>query len=81
MRIDSVSRVPAMSLSGADEAPEFASRITYEAREDLAKDGSQPAATCNFYGRQRRWRRRTSHLLYVPRLRGTMKRNLLQLTT
>lgn len=29
-----------MSLSGADETPEFASRITYEAREDLAKDGA-----------------------------------------
>lgn len=29
-----------MSLSGADETPEFASRITYEAREDLAKDGT-----------------------------------------
>jgi len=27
-----------MSLSGADETPEFASRITYEARENLAKD-------------------------------------------
>lgn len=27
-----------MSLSGADETPEFASRITYEAREALAKD-------------------------------------------
>lgn len=29
-----------MSLSGADETPEFAPRITYEAREDLAKDGA-----------------------------------------
>jgi len=27
-----------MSLSGADETREFASRITYEAREDLAKE-------------------------------------------
>lgn len=27
-----------MSLSGADTTPEFASRITYEAREDLAKE-------------------------------------------
>lgn len=35
-----VSRVPAMSLSGADGTPEFASRITYEARENLAKDGA-----------------------------------------
>lgn len=33
-------RLPAMSLDGADETPEFASRITYEAREDLAKDGA-----------------------------------------
>lgn len=29
-----------MSLSVADETPEFVSRITYEAREDLAKDGA-----------------------------------------
>jgi len=33
-----VLHVPAMSLSGADETREFASRITYEAREDLAKE-------------------------------------------
>lgn len=53
-----------MSLSDADKNPEFASRITYEAREDLAKDESQPAATCNFHGRG------TTRLSYV-RLRGT----------
>lgn len=70
------SGVPAMSLSGV--APEFASRITYEAREVPAKDGasrlSRAISTDNGEDDEHR-------LLYVSRLRGTMKRNLLQLTT
>lgn len=65
-----------MSLSGADEISEFASRITYEARENLAKGASQPAASCNFRGdeddeeKQPRASRIRAH-----RAAHTMKRN------
>ena len=64
-----------MSLSGADKISEFASRITYEARENLAKGASQPAASCNFRGDEDDEEQPRAFLIRAHCAAHTMKRN------
>lgn len=65
---------PVMSLSDADKIPEFASRITYEAREDLAKDEEANQLPRAIFTDEEQRASRTC--AYVARM---MKRNILRL--